>query len=58
MRWAGPGPKILGFCDGQRNVAQIVRELQGLYPSAPAARIEEEVKAFLERLQAKSVLDF
>ena len=58
LRLAGPGAKILAFCDGQRNVAQIVSELQNLYPSAPAAQIEEEVKAFLERLQAKSVLDF
>lgn len=58
LRLAGPGLQIVERCDGQRSVADIVRELQGLYPSAPPAQIEEEVAAFLERLRAKSVLEF
>ncbi len=58
LRLAGPGLKIVERCDGQRSVADIVRELQALYPAAPPAQIEEEVGAFLERLRAKSVLEF
>jgi pyrroloquinoline quinone biosynthesis protein D len=58
LRLAGPGVKIVERCDGRRSVADIVRELQALYPSAPPAQIEEEVTAFLERLRTRSVVDF
>ena len=58
LRLAGPGLKIVELCDGERSIADIVRELQALYPSAPPGQIAEEVAAFLERLRAKSVMEF
>ena len=58
LRLKGTSLKIVELCDGQRSVADIVLELQAMYPSAPPAQIAEQVAEFLERLRAKSVLEF
>ena len=58
LRLKGTSLKIVELCDGQRSIAEIVRELQTLYPSAPPAQIAEQVAEFLERLRAKSVVEF
>ena len=58
LRLKGTSLKIVELCDGQRSIVDIVRELQALYPSAPPAQIEEQVAEFLQRLRAKSVVEF
>jgi pyrroloquinoline quinone biosynthesis protein D len=45
----GTGAAIIGLCDGQRTVAQIVEELRGRYRHVSA----DEVQEFLARLVAK-----
>ncbi len=57
LRLAGPGRKIVERCDGSRNVADIIRELQAEFASTDPARIESEVHIFLERLHQKGVVE-
>ncbi len=57
LQLVGPGRKILEHCDGQRNVSEIVRDLQTEFPAVDPARIESEVNTFLERLHQKGVLE-
>ena len=42
----GTGASILGLCDGQRTVAEIVAELRGTYKRVD----EDEIRTFLGRL--------
>ncbi len=58
LRLSGPGLKIVQSCDGNHTIAEIVGELQALYPSAEARRIEEDTLGFLEKLQEKRAVDF
>ncbi|MER6125567.1 pyrroloquinoline quinone biosynthesis peptide chaperone PqqD [Streptomyces sp. NPDC001795] len=44
----GTGAAVLGLCDGQRTVAEIVAELSGRYDRVAA----DEVRLFLARLAA------
>jgi pyrroloquinoline quinone biosynthesis protein D len=47
------GATILGLCDGERTVAEIVEELRGKYD-----RVDEgEVRGFLARLAAKRYVE-
>ncbi len=48
----GTGATIVGLCDGQRTVADIVAELHGQYDHVA----EEEVQHFLDRLVASRCL--
>jgi pyrroloquinoline quinone biosynthesis protein D len=48
----GTGATIVGLCDGQRTVADIVVELHGQYDHVA----EEEVRHFLDRLVASRCL--
>jgi pyrroloquinoline quinone biosynthesis protein D len=47
------GADILGLCDGQRTVGQIVAELRGRYERVS----DGEVQRFLERLVAKRCVE-
>ena len=48
----GTGAAVLGLCDGQRSVAEIVGELRGRYD-----RVDDgEVRLFLDRLAARRCL--
>jgi pyrroloquinoline quinone biosynthesis protein D len=58
MKLNGPGLEIVRRCDGQRTVAAIAAELQGLYPSAPPATLEQDALQFLTRLWEKRAVDF
>jgi pyrroloquinoline quinone biosynthesis protein D len=49
----GTGADILGLCDGQRTVAQIVAELGTRYRSVP----DDEVRRFLSRLVARRCVE-
>lgn len=58
IRVQGTGREILERCDGQRTVHQIVDELQTLYSGGDPARIQEEVRKFLQQLRQKRIIDF
>ena len=49
----GTGAAILGLCDGERTVAEIVAELQGRYDRV----VDDEVRLFLARLVAKRCVE-
>jgi pyrroloquinoline quinone biosynthesis protein D len=49
----GTGADILGLCDGQRTVAEIVAELRARYNRV----VDDEVQHFLDRLVAKRCLE-
>jgi pyrroloquinoline quinone biosynthesis protein D len=49
----GTGADVLGLCDGQRTVAEIVAELGTRYGSVP----DDEVRRFLGRLAARRCLE-
>ena len=49
----GPGADVIGLCDGQRTVAEIVAELRGRY-----SRVDgDEVRLFLDRLAARRCVE-
>ena len=48
----GTGAAILGLCDGQRSVAEIVGELRGRYDRVD----DDQVQHFLDRLAARRCL--
>jgi pyrroloquinoline quinone biosynthesis protein D len=47
------GADILGLCNGQRTVSEIVQELQGRYNRV----VDDEVQQFLARLVAKRYVE-
>jgi pyrroloquinoline quinone biosynthesis protein D len=47
------GAAILGLCDGERTVAEIVAELRGRYERV----VDDEVRLFLARLAARRCLE-
>jgi pyrroloquinoline quinone biosynthesis protein D len=47
------GATILGLCDGERTVVEIVEELRGKYDSVDG----DEVRDFLARLVAKRLVE-
>lgn len=47
------GATILGLCDGQRTVVEIVEELRGKYDRVA----DDEVRDFLSRLAAKRLVE-
>jgi pyrroloquinoline quinone biosynthesis protein D len=47
------GADILGLCDGQRTMAEIVEELRGRYNRV----VDDEVQQFLARLVAKRYVE-
>ncbi|MGH3098608.1 MAG: pyrroloquinoline quinone biosynthesis peptide chaperone PqqD [Streptosporangiales bacterium] len=49
----GTGATILGLCDGDRTVAEIVTELHGRYDHVDG----DEVRSFLDRLSAKRCVE-
>jgi pyrroloquinoline quinone biosynthesis protein D len=48
----GTGASILGLCDGQRTVAEIVAELRGQYGRVD----EDEIGVFLDRLTERRIV--
>jgi pyrroloquinoline quinone biosynthesis protein D len=49
----GTGAAVLGLCDGQRTVAQIVAELSARYDRVPG----DEVRLFLARLAVRRCVE-
>ena len=49
----GTGAAILGLCDGQRSVAEIVGELRGRYDRVD----DDQVQHFLDRLAARRCVE-
>jgi len=58
IRVQGTGRAILELCDGQRNMLEIIAELQKQYILVSPGRIREEADQFLEKLQEKRIVDY
>jgi pyrroloquinoline quinone biosynthesis protein D len=58
LRLQGTARAILERCDGSRTFVQIVQELETAYSGSDAAKVRQDVIAFLERLQQKRLVDF
>ncbi len=58
LRLKGTGAAIVGLCDGERSLGQILLELKSKFPSADPVKIEAEAISFLNTLREKRVLDF
>jgi pyrroloquinoline quinone biosynthesis protein D len=58
LRLQGPGRRILELCDGTRDLAGVIDQLQREFPSAEATRISVEVVTYLTALQQKGAIEF
>ncbi|HCC57278.1 MAG TPA: pyrroloquinoline quinone biosynthesis peptide chaperone PqqD [Solibacterales bacterium] len=58
IKLAGPARKILELCDGQRTFAQILSELQCVYPAAPREQMERDTASYLERLRERGAVEY
>ncbi len=58
LRLKGTAAEIIGLCNGERTVADILRTMQALYPSSDPRQIEQEIGAFLNRLLERRAVDF
>jgi len=58
IKLQGTGRQILERCDGQRNFAQIIQELQSQFGDADPAKIRGDISQFLEQLQRKRIVDY
>jgi pyrroloquinoline quinone biosynthesis protein D len=56
LRLKGAASEIIGLIDGQRSVEAITIELQQKHAAIEASQITAEVKQFLDKLHARSVL--
>ena len=57
LRLRGPGCAIVDLCDGQRTLGQIVDELSQRFAPEDPARIDAEVRAFLQRLSDRGAIE-
>jgi pyrroloquinoline quinone biosynthesis protein D len=58
LRLKGTAAEIIGLCNGERTVADILRAMQALYPSSDPRQIEQEIGSFLNRLLERRAVDF
>ena len=58
IRVQGTGLLILQLCDGQRSLADIVRELETQFILAQPGKIRSDVIVFLEQLHDKRIVDY
>jgi len=58
LRLKGAASEIINLIDGQRSVSSISALLQQQHSAADSSQIAAEVKLFLEKLHARSVLLF
>ena len=56
LRLKGAASEIIGLIDGQRSIAAITIELQQKHAATDPSQIAAEVKQFLDKLHARSVL--
>ena len=56
LRLKGAASEIISLIDGQRSVEAITTELQHKHAATDASQIAAEVKQFLDKLHARSVL--
>jgi len=58
IRVQGSGLLILQLCDGERSLADVVKELESQYILAQPGKIRADVTAFLEQLHEKRIVDY
>ena len=56
LRLKGAASEIIGLIDGQHSVAAIVALLQHKHTTADSSQIAAEVRHFLDKLHARSIL--
>jgi coenzyme PQQ biosynthesis protein PqqD len=54
----GTGRIILELCTGQFSVAEIIQKLEQQFILAPPGKIRADVITFLEKLNAKRIVDY
>jgi coenzyme PQQ biosynthesis protein PqqD len=58
LQLKGTAIDIIRLCDGQRTFSEIVQAMRLRYHAVDPRQIEEEIAAFLSRLQQRRVVDF
>ena len=58
IRLQGTGLSVAQLCDGFRTFDEIITLLLQTYPEASADRVRNEAASFLEKLQAKRLVDY
>ena len=58
LRLQGPGRRILELCDGQRDLAGVIEQLQREFPAAETTLISDEVVKYLAALLDKGAIEF
>ena len=58
LRLNGPSVEIVDRCDGTRTVRDLISELQALYSTADRLKIEQDVFAYLARLNEQGAIEF
>jgi len=58
IRVEGTSRTILALCDGHLSLAEIVQKLEAQFPLAPKGKIRADVRAFLEQLHTKRIVDY
>ena len=56
LRLKGAANEIIGLIDGQRSVAAIIAFLQHKHATADSSQIAAEVRHFIDKLHARSIL--
>ena len=56
LRLKGSGREIVALVDGNRTISEIASQLQQTHSENDADRISAEVRGFLDRLNARSVV--
>ena len=56
LRLKGAASEIIGLIDGHRSIEAITTELQQKHATTESTQIAAEVKQFLDKLHARSVL--
>lgn len=58
IKLQGTGRQVLERCDGQRNFAQIIAELQAQFSVTEPTKIRADISLFLEQLKNKRIVDY
>ena len=58
VRLEGTGRVILELCDGHFSLAEIVQRLEAQFMLVPKGKIRDEVRRFLEQLNAQGIVEY
>ena len=58
IKLQGTGRQVLERCDGTRTFGEIITELQKQFGTADPEKIRADIRAFLEQLQKRRIVDY